>query len=402
MRIQDGIYMSIGYTLRQKKRLVPVFFGVALGVALVVSIAAAAATISQTTTQQILSQNGLKQITITGDSLQNGGGKALTDQNLAKIQQMAHVNAVYPIYHIELAASTASQQQFILSLTNLPSQQDLPTLLQGRWPADQNQVVLPDTGIRDKTSAFVKASILMNQNIALRVATLQGLGHATTVDVTVVGIYHAPPSDNPAMLFPTYSMLSLVKHLGALSNGTTDTAFNAQLSYQSAIVDVDTPSDVTQVGNRLDAQGYITDYVEKQVKGLSARLGAITTIALAIVSVIIATIALSIGNLLVSSVRQRRREIGIMLAIGFGEQAIGRIIAGEAISIGIIGSGCGCLLAVLGFLVFHSLQPAISIALPWWGFPAAIGINTAFCFLAGLWPARKAMKMDAVQALRED
>jgi ABC-type lipoprotein release transport system permease subunit len=34
--------------------------------------------------------------------------------------------------------------------------------------------------------------------------------------------------------------------------------------------------------------------------------------------------------------------------------------------------------------------------------PAAIGVNTALCFLAGLSPARKAMKMDVVQTLRED
>jgi acetoin utilization transport system permease protein len=401
MRFKDIIYMSVGYTLRQKQRLMPVLFGIALGVALLVSIVAAATTISHTATQQILGQNSLKQITIIGDSLQSTGNNALTDAQLEKFRHLAHVVAVYPFYHIELAASTTSQQQFILSVTNTPSQQDLPPLLQGHWPT-QGQIVLPDSGIRDKTSASIKVSSLMNQKLSLRVAPLQGLGSVTIVDVTVVGIYHATPTENTAMLFPAYSTLSTTKHLGALSSGSTEATFNAQLHYQSAIIDVDDPSHVTQVGNLLDAQGYNTSYVEKQVKDLSSRLETITSIALAIVSVIILFIALSIGNLLASSVRQRRREIGIMLAIGFGKRAIGSIIAGEAISIGIIGSACGCLLALLGLVTFHSLQPSIVVSLPWWGFPTAIGISTVLCFLAGLLPAHKATNMDVVQALRED
>jgi ABC-type lipoprotein release transport system permease subunit len=393
MRIRDIVYMSVGYTLRQKRRLIPVFFGIALGVALLVSIVTAAATISQTTTQQILGQNSLKQITVSGNNLQ--------DEQLEKFRHLPHVTAVYPVYNIDLAASTTNQQQFILSVTNTPSQQDLPPLLEGHWPG-QNQVVLPDSVLNGKTSALIKGSTLMNQKLSLRIASLQGLGRVTMVTVTVVGVYHATPTDNPVMIFPTYSTLNTVKHLGALNSDTKDASFDAQLTYQSAVVDIDDPSHVTQIGNLLDKQGYYTNYVEKELKGLSLRLEAITTISLAIVSVIIVVVALSISNLLISSVRQRRREIGIMLAIGFSERAIGKIIAGEAISISIIGSVCGCLLALLGLVAFHMLQPSITISFPWWGVPAAIGVNTALCFLAGLSPARKAMKMDVVQTLRED
>jgi ABC-type transport system, involved in lipoprotein release, permease component len=400
MQFNDLLYMSVGYTLRQRQRLVPVLFGIALGAALLISIFTGVSTMLQTTSQQILGQGSLRQITVTAKSQDGANAPLLNDAHLNMFQHIEYVKAAHPQVSIALPAQ-AQETQFIISIENMPDRLSYPTLVQGNWPGN-GQVLLPDSGLMNKLGKSLNAATLMGQQISLRVASLNGLGTVSNVSLKVVGIYHWTDSSQGAAAPTAYTSLTTVKHLVALNKGTDDKTLNSSLSYASAIVDVDDPTHVSTVAQTIEAQGFITNYIEKQVNGLSERLQELMNIALAIAFCIIAVVSLSIGNLLASSVRQRQREIGVMIAIGFSKRAIGGMIAGETISIGVLGSLCGSALALLGLLAFSLMQPTITLSFLWWSIPVACSVCTFLCFLAGLWPAHKAKKMDPVLALKEE
>ena len=130
---------------------------------------------------------------------------------------------------------------------------------------------------------------------------------------------------------------------------------------------------------------------------VSAAIGA-ATIGLALVSLFIGGIG--IANVMVISVTERTREIGVRLAIGAKRNEVLRQFLLEAMLLSSLGGVAGILIAAgLGVLISVA-APAISAAPPLWvvvaGLVSAMGVGV----VAGYLPARRAASLDPVEALR--
>ncbi len=126
---------------------------------------------------------------------------------------------------------------------------------------------------------------------------------------------------------------------------------------------------------------------------MSLLLGAVATISLIVGGI-------GIMNIMLVSVTERIREIGLRMAVGAGPGDIQRQFLAEAMLISLIGGAIGIALGIVGALLvgkFGSLPVALNgqvIALA-----AGFSIGTGLFF--GYYPARKASQLDPIEALRQ-
>ncbi|HJW09730.1 MAG TPA: FtsX-like permease family protein, partial [Holophagaceae bacterium] len=120
--------------------------------------------------------------------------------------------------------------------------------------------------------------------------------------------------------------------------------------------------------------------------------------------ILIAAIALLVGgvgvmNIMLVSVTERTREIGIRKALGATRKDIAFQFLVEAVTLtgfgGAVGIASGLAVAYLARFAFDF--PA---AAPWWSVVLGFSVSSAIGLIFGLWPAVKAASQDPIEALR--
>jgi len=124
----------------------------------------------------------------------------------------------------------------------------------------------------------------------------------------------------------------------------------------------------------------------------------VATVALAAVSLLIGGIG--IANVMVISVTERTREIGLRLAIGARRRDVLRQFLLEAALLSGVGGLAGVLLAVFLGLIAALVAPAFPVTPPVWAVASGLGTSILIGVLAGYWPARRAAGLNPVEALR--
>jgi putative ABC transport system permease protein len=180
--------------------------------------------------------------------------------------------------------------------------------------------------------------------------------------------------------------------------------------YSSVSVRVKSPSQIQTVEDTVKKMGFNTfsildasRSIQQFFKVLDVFLGIFGSLALAVAFI-------GIVNTLVMAILERRREIGIMKAIGASDGDVKRLFFAEAGAMGILGGIVGVALGwAIGqvinlgtniYLKNQSFPPEHFWSVPWW----LVGFALVFSFLvslaAGLYPAGRAARLDPVQALR--
>ncbi len=232
--------------------------------------------------------------------------------------------------------------------------------------------------------------------------------------LTIVGVTDLDPDSvrGPARarLFIPEKLLEGLHVVQAYDYRDSTRATSSQPAYATVIARVSGAGKVDSVEQAIKKMGFNTFSILDANKGLQ-RLFKILDLFLGIFGSLALTVAsIGIVNTLVMAILERRREIGIMKAVGASDQDVRGLFFAEAGAMGFLGGLFGVALGwVIGrvinfgtnvYLSRQGFPPEQIWAVPWWLIAFALGLAFVVSLVSGLYPASRAAKLDPVQALR--
>jgi putative ABC transport system permease protein len=139
------------------------------------------------------------------------------------------------------------------------------------------------------------------------------------------------------------------------------------------------------------------DRVVSQFDQITAAIGLF---AIAISSVGLLVGGIGVMNIMLVSVTERTQEIGVRKAIGAKRRDIVRQFLFEAMLLTFTGGVLGVLLAAVVSQIVVVLVPGLPAQIPAWAVAAGLAVSIGVGLAFGVWPARKAARLDPVEALR--
>ena len=135
-----------------------------------------------------------------------------------------------------------------------------------------------------------------------------------------------------------------------------------------------------------------------------AQFDSITS-AVGLIAIAISSIGLLVGgigvmNIMLVSVTERTREIGVRKAIGATRRDIVFQFLFEAMTLTGVGGIFGIILAVGASYIIIALVPSLPATIPTWAVITGFVVSVTIGLVFGVWPARKAARLDPIEALR--
>jgi putative ABC transport system permease protein len=147
--------------------------------------------------------------------------------------------------------------------------------------------------------------------------------------------------------------------------------------------------------NNFDLQ--TVDRFIEQFDSITAMVGLV---AIALSSVGLLVGGIGVMNIMLVSVTERTAEIGVRKAIGARRRDITNQFLFEAMTLTFLGGLLGVLLAVVVSQIIILIFPALPASIPLWAVITGLVVSAAIGLIFGVWPARKAARLDPIEALR--
>jgi len=181
-------------------------------------------------------------------------------------------------------------------------------------------------------------------------------------------------------------------------------------SYASLTVRAKSPSQVEGIETAIKNMGFSAFSLLDATRNLRLFFAVFDLLLAIFGSLALAVATLGIINTLVMAILERRREIGVLKALGAADRDIKQLFFVEAGVMGLLGGtlgvGFGWLIgrAVTWgtniYLRRQNLPPAHVFSVPWWLVLLAIAFAIIVSLAAGLYPASRAARLNPVEALR--
>jgi ABC-type antimicrobial peptide transport system permease subunit len=356
------------------------------------------------------------------DDARPGEPKDLDDRALTTIRSLPDVRDVVPVVAARLLVISPNEDRdgnllepFLETAVGVDFAQSttLPiTLLAGRLPVPGT---VTEVAV---TEGYLERVGLQRPDAANVVATELELGAAQAFQagdqvrargrwqrVQIVGVVAQEAADGQ-LLAPN----ELVEVAREWTNGglpDEDLGYDSS-AYAGLFVVADGLDNVGRVRSAITAVGYSTSAPENLIASVRRYLHVVEIVLTAIGIIALLVAALGIANAMLAAVRERRREIGVLKAIGARDRDVLRIFVVEAAVLGFVGGALGALGGwfiaravggvVNGYLASQGLV-RVDLVFPLWVLAGAVLGSTVLAALAGTLPAVRAARLPAREAV---
>lgn len=412
---------------RRRTRTVLTVLGVTIGVISIVSLLSLGIGVKDVMLKDYESGDTVRRITVYGEENGKRKDKMLTDRTLENLSKLSHVETAYPVYEV-YAVMQMDKYIGYAQVSGIPAEQlekfelvegaDIsgkglkPKLvfgnLMGTFFYNEN------TGSSFMEAEDKKTKDMLGKKLAVNIGFDESrFSDKLTVDGVLEGDDNTYTMESQKIYCDLEVLLRYLKRKspnGVITGQPTDQEGNAyrDFIYSNAVVIVDDIDEVDDVVKKLQDMGFQTenekeylDSVKKSLRVVQLLLGGIGMIAL-VVAVI------GISNTMTTAVYDRINEIGILKVLGCDLDELLYLFLLESGILGAVGGMVGIIasygirgiLNKLGVALLEFEKGTRLAVIPWWLVLAAVGFSTILGVLAGYFPARWAVKLKPIDAVR--
>lgn len=422
MQFNDQIDFVRQHIKKNKLRVFMTILAATMGTAFLIVLASVGFGIHDTMRNEILDNRLVNQVEVYASEMDQA--------KVEELKKREHVKAVVFRQSVSINQQT-ELDGFIgspnMTVTEFQEEAKVGFALQeGRLPENKHEVVVgshfAESLIEPETEgAEVEPSTYKQSLIGKQFTYKMGLYEEKELfpeetTLTIVGIAKEPAKDW-VMDTNIYADAAIIPELNRIFIGHVEDT-DSQLFYGNVNVYADNLENVTSVSKALKDEGYSVYSIADQLEQLDVFFLAFKAGLIFVGTIAILIASIGIFNTMTMAVTERTREIGVMKAIGASPKLIQRLFLMESAWIGIVGTIIAVVISygvsfianlvlpiivssALGEEEFASLDIKFSI-IPWQLVIIASAISITVAMISGWRPARKATKIDVIQALRQE
>ena len=434
MRSSDFIKMGFKNLFRRKLRTSLTVVGVVIGVFSIVVMVSLGIAMSEGYKKQLMEMGSLTTITVNkyyyndtmGDSYQPAKKKELDDNLVKQLEAIPHVRAVTPIMDMSGRLISGKYESYVSFRGVDPisfKYFDFPELEEGRYleETDTDQVLVtpystyfynPNGSSRWGYGGDDDQPVdIMNDRVKFTLD--MGYGEEDTMPTyyTLKPVGKLVESNGDKNGFLYVNIEQMKKWKKELKKNNVKTYDDD--GYSTIWVSVDDIKYVEEVQDQIKAMEYGTYSLADMLKPMQETANTMQLILGGIGAVSLLVSAIGIANTMIMSIYERTKEIGVMKVLGCLISDIKKLFLFEASMIGLIGGALGIGLSYLVSHLMNKYSVQIGSALgigtggtdisviPLWLVAVALGFAMLVGIISGYYPARRATKIKALEAIRE-